>query len=245
VPAIGRPSVTAQDVERTRATIGSLVRATPLLPSGELSRRLGAQVRLKAENLQITGSFKLRGATNRLAQLDEEERAAGVVAASAGNHAQAVAFASRGVGARATLCMPTGAALAKVAAVGQYRGEVRFVEGSYDEAGEAARGLASQESMTLVHAFDDPVVVAGQGTLGLEIAEEAPDAGLVVVPLGGGGLASGIAVALKDRPTGCGWWEFRLRSVRPTRRRSRRSVPLERARHGPSRTVWRSSARGS
>jgi threonine dehydratase len=197
--AIGHRSVTPRDVERARSTIGPHVRATPLLPAGELSRRLGARVLLKAENLQLAGSFKIRGATNRLAQLDQGQRAAGVVAASAGNHAQAVAMASRRIGVQATLCMPAGAALAKVAAVRQYGGEVRLVEGSYDEAGEAAARLAAERDMTIVHAFDDPEVVAGQGTIGLELAEESPDVRLVVVPVGGGGLASGVAMALKDR----------------------------------------------
>lgn len=197
--AVGHPSVTARDVERARATVGPHVRPTPLLPAGELSRRLGARVLLKAENLQLTGSFKIRGATNRLALMGDEERAAGIVAASAGNHAQAVAFAGRRFGVKATLCMPAGAALAKVAAVRQYGGEVRLVDGSYDEAGEAARELAAEEGMTLVHAFDDPAVVAGQGTIGLELADEAPDTRLVVVPLGGGGLSSGVALAIKDR----------------------------------------------
>ena len=232
--AVGHPSVTARDAERARVTVGPHVRATPLLPAGELSRRVGARVMLKAENLQLTGSFKIRGATNRLARMDDAERAAGVVAASAGNHAQAVAFASRRVGVRATLCMPAGAALAKVAAVRQYGGEIRFVDGSYDEAGEAARALAAEQGMTLVHAFDDPDVVAGQGTLGLEVAEAAPDTRLVVVPLGGGGLASGVALTVKDRLHGvrvvgvqaeeCAPYPSSLAAQRPLGARSARTI---------------------
>src|SRR5918999_2378169 len=197
--AVAHSTLTDEDVESAARLIAGRVRQTPLLPAGELSRRVGARVVLKAENLQITGSFKPRGATNRIARLSEQEVKAGVVAASAGNHAQAVAFAARQMGARATLVMPAGAPLAKVAAVRQYGGEVRLVDGSYDDAGEAARRMAAEEGKTLVHAFDDPAVVAGQGTVGLEIAEQAPDVGLVVVPLGGGGLASGIGLALAAR----------------------------------------------
>jgi threonine dehydratase len=197
--AVAHSTLTDGDVESAARLIAGRVRVTPMLPAGELSRRVGARVVLKAENLQLTGSFKPRGATNRIARLSEQEVKAGVVAASAGNHAQAVAFAARQAGARATLVMPARAPLAKVAAVRQYGGEVRLVEGSYDEAGEAARRLAAEEGKTLVHAFDDPAVVAGQGTVGLEIAEQAPDVRLVVVPLGGGGLASGIGLALAAR----------------------------------------------
>ena len=197
--AVAHSTLTEQDVGSAARLIEGRVRETPMVTAGELSRRLGARVLLKAENLQLTGSFKVRGATNRIGRLSEQEVRAGVVAASAGNHAQAVAFAAGQVGARAVLVMPEGAPLAKVAAVRQYGGEVRLVEGSYDEAGETARRIAADEGMTLVHAFDDPVVVAGQGTAGLEIARQAPDVGLVVVPLGGGGLASGIAIALAQR----------------------------------------------
>jgi len=197
--AVAHSTLTEQDVESAARLIAGRVRETPVLPAGELSRRIGARVVLKAENLQLTGSFKARGATNRIARLSEQDLKAGVVAASAGNHAQAVAFAARQVGARATLLMPAGAPLAKVAAVRQYGGEVRLVEGSYDEAGEAARRVAEEEGMTLVHAFDDPAVVAGQGTVGLEIARQVSDVRLVVVPLGGGGLASGIGLALAAR----------------------------------------------
>lgn len=167
-----------------------------MLPSGVLSRRVGAPVVLKAENLQLTGSFKARGATNAISRLSETELQRGVVAASAGNHAQAVASAARAVGARAVLMMPAQAPLAKVAAVRGYGGEVRLVDGGYDEAGAAARALADEEGLTLVHAFDAADVVAGQGTIGMEIARQAPDVSLVVVPLGGGGLVSGIAIAL-------------------------------------------------
>ncbi len=189
-------AVTFADVEDAARALAGRVRETPILSAGELSRRLGSRVLLKAENLQLTGSFKARGATHMIRALPPEALRAGVAAASAGNHAQAVAFAAREAGARAVLVMPAQAPLAKVAAVQQYGGEVRFVEGGYDEAQAEARRLAESEGFTVVHAFDQPKVVAGQGTAGLEIARQAPDVKLVVVPLGGGGLASGIGLAL-------------------------------------------------
>jgi threonine dehydratase len=197
--AVAGQTLTEADVREAAGRLQAKVRLTPVLPAGELSRRAGARVVLKAENLQLTGSFKLRGAYNTISRLPAEALRAGVVAASAGNHAQAVAFAAREAGARATLLMPAGAPLAKVAAVRQYGGEVRLVEGSYDDAGAAAAALTAEEGRTLVHPFDMPEVVAGQGTIGLEIAEQAPEVGTVVVPLGGGGLASGVAVALASR----------------------------------------------
>ena len=195
-------AVTLRDVEEAAGLIAGTVRETPLLPAGELGRRVGARVVLKTENLQITGSFKLRGALNSIRRLHESALEAGVVAASAGNHAQAVACAARDVGAKAVLVMPEQAPLAKVAAVRQYGGEVRLVEGGFDEAGAAARRMAAEEGLNVVHAFDAPEVVAGQGTVGLEIAEGAPDVRLVVVPLGGGGLAGGIGLALAERLPG-------------------------------------------
>ncbi len=197
--AVVDSSVTEGDIEDAARLIAGRVRETPLLPAGELSRRVGTRVLLKAENLQLTGSFKARGAFNAIARMSEEDLRHGVVAASAGNHAQAVAFAAREMGAKATLVMPAAAPLAKVAAVRQYGGEVRLVEGGYDEAGKAAAALAQEEGKTVVHAFDQPEVVAGQGTVGLELRRDAPGLKLVVVPLGGGGLAAGIAIALAER----------------------------------------------
>jgi threonine dehydratase len=196
--AIAPDTVTHADVEDAERVISGRVRKTPLLPAGELGRRVGARVLLKAENLQLTGSFKARGATNMIRRLSDEALAAGVVAPSAGNHAQAVAFAARDAGARAVLVMPEQAPVAKVTAVRQYGGEVEFVDGGYDEAGAAAARLAEEQGLTLVHAFDQPPVVAGQGTIGLEIARAAPEVGLIVVPLGGGGLAGGIALAASE-----------------------------------------------
>src|ERR671918_3208913 len=192
-------AVTAREVDEAAQLIAGDVRETPLLPAGELGRRVGARVLLKSENLQITGSFKLRGAVNSIRGLPEEALRAGVVAASAGNHAQAVACAARDAGARAVLVMPEEAPVAKVAAVRQYGGEVRLHGGTYDDAQAEARRLAEEEGRTLVHAFDAPEVVAGQGTVGLEVARDAPQVRLVVVPLGGGGLAAGAALAIKAR----------------------------------------------
>jgi threonine dehydratase len=195
-------AVGATEIERAADAIRGQVRQTPVLNAGEVSRRAGARVRVKAENLQRTGSFKIRGALNRIAQLDDGELAAGVVAASAGNHAQAVAVAARSRGARAVLYMPEETPLAKLEAVRGYGGEVRLVSGSYDDAAGAAREAAERDGLFLVHAFDDPVVLAGQGTIGLEIAAQAPETRLVVVAVGGGALAAGTAIAVKDRLPG-------------------------------------------
>ena len=196
------PAVTVEDLIRAERTIRELIPETPVLPSGELSRRVGGPVVLKAENLQHTGSFKVRGASYRMAQLSPKELAAGVVAASAGNHGQAVARAAHRLGTSAMLYMPAEAPLAKVAAVRGYGGEVLLVEGSYDEAAAAADAAAEREGRTLVSPFDDPWVIAGQGTVGLELARQAPETRLVVVPLGGGGLAAGVAIAVKGQVPG-------------------------------------------
>ena len=196
-PLTREEPVTARDVERAARRIADVVRETPVLSAGEITRRIGAPVTLKAESLQRTGSFKLRGATNKLSRLSKAELEAGVVAASAGNHAQAVAVAARQRGSEADLFIPVGAPLAKAAAVRSYGGNVRPVDGSFDEAYEEAQAFASRENKTLIPAFDDPHIVAGAGTVGLEIARQAPRTRLVVVPLGGGGLIAGVAIALK------------------------------------------------
>jgi threonine dehydratase len=190
-------NVTAEDVARAAQVVAPYVRETPLLPATRLSRETGGSIVLKAENLQVTGSFKVRGAVNRLAALTEAECAAGVVAASAGNHAQAVTWAARRLGTQATLFMPAEAPLAKIAAVREYGGTVELVEGSFDDAVAAARAATEADGRVLVHAFDDPLVVAGQGTVGLELLRQAPELRMVVIPLGGGGLASGVAIALR------------------------------------------------
>ena len=200
--AVAPGAVSVADVEEAARRIAGKVRETPLVAAGELSRRVGARVLLKAENLQITGSFMARAATNVIGGLPEEALRAGVVAASAGNHAQAVACAARDAGCRALLVMPEEAPLAKVAAVRQYGGEVRLHGSTYDDAQAEARRISEDEGMTVVHAFDAPEVVAGQGTVGLEIAGAAPRVRLMVVPLGGGGLVSGVALVVKARLPG-------------------------------------------
>ena len=197
------PQITVDQVEQARGRIADFARLTPLLPAREVSRRTGAEVTVKAECLQRTGSFKVRGAFNTLATLGRDELASGVVTASAGNHAQAVVAAAKHAGAAADVFMPADAPLAKVAAVRRRGGEVHLVDGSFDEALDAAQDWARERGATFMPAFDHPAVVAGQGTIGLEIAEQAPNTRLVVVPLGGGALASGIAIAVKARLPGC------------------------------------------
>jgi len=174
-----------------------------------LSDRIGSTVYLKCENLQKTGSFKVRGALNQLLQLEPEARERGVVTISAGNHAQAVAWAAGQTGARATVVMPEGASQAKVEASRSYGAEV-VIHGNVHEAFEKCHDLAQQRALTFVHPFDDPLVIAGQGTTGLEIVEELPELATVVVPVGGGGLASGIALALAATGT-----EAKLYGVEP------------------------------
>ncbi|HEY3069151.1 MAG TPA: threonine ammonia-lyase [Gaiellaceae bacterium] len=192
-----RTGPTLAEIEAARGRIGALARVTPVFSSETLSRRSGRPVVLKAENLQRTGSFKIRGAVNKIATLTDAERAAGVVTASAGNHGQAVALAAREAGVAATVFMPRDAPMAKVDATRNYGAEVILVGEGYDEAQIATKEKAD-EGMTLIHAFEDDVVIAGQGTLGLELAEQVGDLETLVVPVGGGGLASGIAVALKE-----------------------------------------------
>ena len=195
--ATTRTGPTLADIEAARARIESLARVTPVYSSETLSRRAGRGVFLKAENLQRTGSFKIRGAVNKIAMLSEAERAAGVVTASAGNHGQAVALAAREAGVAATVFMPRDAPMAKVDATRRYGAEVVLAGEGYDEA-QALTLERVEAGATLVHAFDDPVVIAGQGTLGLELVEQLESVEALVVPVGGGGLAAGIALALKE-----------------------------------------------
>ena len=190
--------ITIDDIRAAATRLVPSVRRTPLLPSGTLSALTGAEVRLKAESLQHTGSFKVRGASNRLAALTADERTRGVVAASAGNHAQGVAVAAAAHGVRATVVMPRTTPLAKVEATRGYGANVVLHGDSYEEAGQLAANLARERHLVVIHAFDDPLVVAGQGTVGLEIAEEMPGVDVVLVPVGGGGLAAGVAVAVKS-----------------------------------------------
>jgi threonine dehydratase len=187
------------DIDAARTRIASLARITPVYSSETLGRLSGRRVFLKAENLQRTGSFKIRGAFNKIQALGDAERAAGVVAASSGNHGQAVALAAREAGVKATVFMPEDAPMAKVDAARNYGAEIVLVGEGYDEAHQAALERV-QAGATHVHAFEDEAVIAGQGTLGLELAEQLPETvQVLVVPVGGGGLASGLALALKER----------------------------------------------
>jgi threonine dehydratase len=187
------------EIREARDRLDGIARVTPVFPSDMLSRLVGRPVRLKAENLQRTGAFKIRGAYNTVAQLSADERRAGVVTASAGNHGQAVAWAAREAGIPATIVVPEFAPMAKVEAARNYGARVELAGEGYDEAVATAREIERDTGATFLHAFEDPRVVAGQGTLGLELAEQLPDGpGTVVVPVGGGGLAAGIAIALHE-----------------------------------------------
>lgn len=194
-----QPMITLQDILRARRAIDAHIFRTPLRASFLLSERVGATVYLKLENWQLTGSFKLRGALNCLAQLADAERARGIVTASAGNHALGVAYAARAlrVSAATTIFVPCTAPRAKLAKLREYAVTVRPVGATYDEAHRAAEEFARATGATFVPAYDHPHVVAGQGTLGLEIFEDAPDLDAILVPVGGGGLVTGIAVVAK------------------------------------------------
>ncbi len=186
-----------RDIEDARATVAPVIRMTPVTHSHSLSALAGREILLKGEQLQRTGSFKIRGARNFVARLEQERgRTPEVVAASAGNHAQGVALAARLSGLPATIFMPVNAALPKVEATRSYGATVLLGGALVDDAMAAARGHADRTGAVLVPPFDDPLVVAGQGTIGLELAEQAPLATVVVVPVGGGGLVAGVATAL-------------------------------------------------
>lgn len=189
-------SVTLADVQDARVRIADRVHRTPTFASETLSRRLGVPVVLKAENLQKTGSFKPRGATNAVRQLPQEARSRGVVTFSAGNHAQALAYAAAAEGVKCTVVMPASAVPSKVDACRAYGAEV-VLHGTPREAMAHFQVLQQTRNLVPIHPFDHPHVIAGQGTVGLEIMEDVPDVSLVIVPIGGGGLISGIATALR------------------------------------------------
>ena len=190
-------TVDVDDVRAARELLTGVTRVTPLEHSRVLAASVGGPVHVKCENLQRTGSFKIRGAYTRIARMTSGERAGGVVAASAGNHAQGVALAARLLGARATVFMPVTAALPKIAATRGYGAEVRLAGRSVDEALVYARGYELETGAVLVHPFDHPDIVAGQGTVGLELLEQCPDVRTVLVCTGGGGLVAGIGVAVR------------------------------------------------
>jgi threonine dehydratase len=191
-----------EDIERAAERLQPVLRPTPAIFSGPLTTVVGRPVYVKPEHFQRTGSFKIRGAFNRIATLASGGGTTEIVAASAGNHAQGVALAASLSGLRSTIFMPAAASLPKIDATRGYGAEVRFEAGPVDNAIQAARSYAAERGAYYVPPFDDPLVIAGQGTIGLELAEEVPDAGAVLVPIGGGGLISGVAAGLRARAGG-------------------------------------------
>ncbi len=191
-----------EDVRRAQEALQGVTFTTPLQESGHINDLLGRRVLFKLENLQRTGSFKLRGAYNRLRRLSAEELKRGVVAASAGNHAQGVALAARLVGTTALIFMPQGASLTKIESTRGYGAEVRLFGETFDDAYRAALQHADESGRVMIPAFDDRDIIAGQGTVGLEMLDERPNVDAIVVPVGGGGLIAGIALAVKARHPG-------------------------------------------
>ena len=188
--------LTLDKIYQAAFTLKSVARKTDLLYAANLSN--SAQIYLKSENLQVTGSFKLRGAYNKISALTEDQRAAGIIACSAGNHAQGVALAATRMGIRSVVCMPDGAPISKVEATKRLGAEVVLVKGAYDDAYAYACRLQEETGATFIHPFNDELVIAGQGTIGLEILDQLPDVDAVIVPVGGGGLISGVACAVKS-----------------------------------------------
>ena len=190
-------SVTLDDIRAARERISGIANRTPVISDKRLSNLLGADAWLKAECLQRAGSFKIRGALNKISQLTDDERSRGVIAASAGNHAQGVALAAKLAGIRSTIVVPEFAPLTKVIATRSYGAEVILHGASFDEAVAYSKELQRERELAYVHAFDDELIIAGQGTIGLELLEELEGVDTVVVPVGGGGIISGIATAIK------------------------------------------------
>lgn len=188
--------LTLDKVYHAAYILKEVARRTDLIYAPELSH--DTQLYLKTENLQVTGSFKVRGAYYKISQLNEEQKKAGIIACSAGNHAQGVALAATKMGIRSTVCMPDGAPLSKVEATRHLGAEICLVKGAYDDAYAKALEIQQETGATLIHPFDDEQVVAGQGTIGLEVLEQLPDAEAVIVPIGGGGLISGVVFAIKS-----------------------------------------------
>ncbi|MEJ7650049.1 MAG: threonine ammonia-lyase [Nakamurella sp.] len=220
--------VSVEEIREAQLLLAPVIRRTPMESSRPLSEKVGGPVHLKCENLQRTGSFKIRGAYTRIFRLSDAEKAAGVVAASAGNHAQGVALAAELLGVQATVFMPVGASIAKLQATRAYGATVHLHGPTLSEALEEAIRFAEQTGATFVHPFDHPDVLRGQGTVGLEILEQVPDVQSIVVALGGGGLISGIAAAVKQLRPGvriigvqaeqAAAWPESLRQGRPVRR---------------------------
>ncbi|MDB4879646.1 MAG: Pyridoxal-5-phosphate-dependent protein beta subunit [Gemmatimonadetes bacterium] len=218
--------VSADEIRSAAAYLAGRIHRTPMLSAAGLGKRAGVRLWLKAESFQRTGSFKVRGALNCIRQLDGTQKARGLVTVSSGNHAQAVAWAAASEGVAATVVMPESASRAKVAACRGY-GATVILHGDVFAAFQRMEELREREGLTLVHPFDDPAVIAGQGTLGLEIVEDLPDVDVVVVAIGGGGLISGVAAALRSQrpsvrivgvePAGAAAMTVALRAGQPVR----------------------------
>ncbi|SFP51516.1 L-threonine ammonia-lyase [Oscillibacter sp. PC13] len=191
--------LTLDMVQEAQTALKGIARLTPLDPAP----KLGPNIYIKAENLQLTGAFKLRGAYNKIRSLSPEEASLGVIACSAGNHAQGIALSASKLGIKSIICMPAGAPISKVEATRGYGAEVVLVPGVYDDAAREAERLTAEHGYTFAHPFNDPLVIAGQGTIGLEILKQLPDVDQIVVPIGGGGLISGIAFAVKQLKPSC------------------------------------------
>ena len=188
--------LTLDKIYHAAFVLKDIARKTDLIAAPQLCE--GSQVYLKTENLQVTGSFKVRGAYYKISQLTEEERSKGVIACSAGNHAQGVALAATKMGIKSIICMPDGAPIMKVENTKRLGAGVRLAKGTYDDAHDLAVKLQEETGMTFIHPYDDDLVIAGQGSIGLEILEQLPDVEAVIVPIGGGGLISGVALAMKS-----------------------------------------------
>ena len=188
--------LTLDKIYHAKFVLKQVARKTDLIAATRLCP--GTDLYLKTENLQVTGSFKVRGAYYKISQLSAEERAKGVIACSAGNHAQGVALAATRMGIKSVVCMPDGAPIMKVESTKRLGAEVELVKGTYDDAHDRAVELQEQTGMTFIHPYDDELVIAGQGTIGLEILEDLYDVDNVIVPIGGGGLIAGIAIAIKS-----------------------------------------------
>ena len=191
--------LTLEMIQDAQAALRGIARRTPL----EGAPKIGENLYIKSENLQLTGAFKLRGAYNKIRSLTPDEAERGVIACSAGNHAQGIALSATKLGIKSIICMPAGAPISKVEATKGYGAEVVLVPGVYDDAAREANRLAELHGYTFAHPFNDPYVIAGQGTIGLEILEQLPDVEQVVCPIGGGGLISGIAFAIKSLKPDC------------------------------------------
>lgn len=195
--------LTIDDIIKAQRTINGKVKRTPLNHSTTFSKMTNCEVYLKHENLQKAGSFKVRGAYNKIANLEDSKRKKGVVAVSTGNHAQGVALAAAIFDIASTIVMPKGAPISKIEATKGYGGRVILHGNSFEEAFTKAKEIEEQEDLTLIHAFDDPYIAAGQGTIGLEILEDLSDVDVIICPIGGGGLISGIATAVKTKKPNC------------------------------------------